>query len=82
MLGVTQEVAENEIIHAASELAQKESQQHKTIVFLMRGEAASLIGRGYSHRCTGGATAIFIRRPFPAFEKNNRRNRIFSGNTT
>ena len=60
----------------------KRASSTKTIVFLMRGEAASLIGRGYSHRCTGGATAIFIRRPFPAFEKNNRRNRIFSGNTT
>lgn len=30
-----------------------------TIVFLMRGEAASLIAAGYSHRPKTGATAIF-----------------------
>ena len=29
MLGITQKIAENEIIHTASELAQKKRQQHK-----------------------------------------------------
>ena len=44
MLGVTQEVAENEIIHAASELAQKESQQHKNHRLPDAG------GSGFTHR--------------------------------
>lgn len=38
MLGITQKIAENEIIHTASELAQKSASNTNTIVFLMRGK--------------------------------------------
>ncbi|MFR4223605.1 MAG: hypothetical protein ACLT38_08165 [Akkermansia sp.] len=60
MLGITQEIAENEIIHTASELAQKKRQQHKYHRLPDAGEAASFIAREYSHRRPGGTTAIFI----------------------
>lgn len=58
MLGVPQEIAEHQIIHATPELPQEQGQQHKHHPLSDAGEAASLIAAGYSHRPPAGATAF------------------------
>ena len=69
MLGITQKIAENEIIHTASELAQKKRQQHKYHRLPDAGGSGSIHSAGILSQAPGRNNRYFHVPVFSAFAK-------------